>query len=113
MTYPMLALSTVSRLEPLADARGVSRVARGPGGFLPAYRQAGGSRTKLPDAWKRKRDGFIARHLAQVQDNDEPLWETSGRWEGSPTRRHLALAMWAYSPDAAQLAAFARTVEAA
>jgi hypothetical protein len=65
---------------------------------LPAYKRAG-SATALPDYWKRKREAFIARHVAQVQQRNEPLWDLDGR----PSRRHLALIMWAYSPTAGRL----------
>lgn len=98
MSHKFLPLTTIKRYEAQAKKRGVSEVARGPGGFLPAYKRAG-TAAKLPDYWKDKREGFIARHMAQVEDRNEPLWDTDGR----PSRRHLALIMWAYSPTASQL----------
>lgn len=66
-------------------ALGVSKVARSPRGFLTAYKRVGGSPSKLSEAWKRKRNGFIARHLAQYNVN--PI-----------LRRKLALIAWAYMP---------------
>ena len=93
MNHRFLPLSTIKRYESLANSRKVSEVARGPGGFLPAYKRAG-SATALPDDWRRKREAFIARHMAQVEQRNEPLWDTDGR----PSRRHLALIMWGYSP---------------
>lgn len=98
MSHRVLPLSAIARYEALARRRKVSEVARGPGGFLPAYKRAG-SAAKLPDYWKIKREGFIARHMAQVEDRNEPLWDLDGR----PSRRHLALIMWAYSPAAGRL----------
>lgn len=98
MSHKFLPLSTIARYESLAKKRGVSEVARGPGGFLPVYKRAG-SVAKVPDYWKSKREGFIARHMAQVEERNEPLW---GR-DGWPSRRHLALIMWAYSPAADKL----------
>jgi hypothetical protein len=98
MSHRFLPLSTIKRYEPLARTRKVSEVARGPGGFLPVYKQAGFA-AALPDYWKRKREAFIARHMAQVEGRNEPLWNPDGR----PSRRHLALIMWAYSPDARRL----------
>jgi hypothetical protein len=38
--------------------------------------------------------------MAQVEARKEPLFDKNG-W---PTRRHLALIMWAYSPEPAKLA---------
>jgi len=90
-----LPLSTVLAHVPLAERLGVSKVARGPGGFLKAYDKANGKIYLLPDYWQQKRLGFIARHMAQLVANDEPLFDEAGR----PTRRHLALIMWAFSPS--------------
>jgi hypothetical protein len=86
--------------EYVAEARrlGVSQVARGARGFLQAYRRAGGDPNKLSDAWADKRDAFVARHMAQVKKNGESLMS-----DGAPTRRHLALIMWAYSPRPSSL----------
>lgn len=98
MSHRFLPLSTIARYESLARKRKVSEVARGPAGFLPAYKRAGSS-TKLPDYWRHKREAFIARHMAQVEQRNEPLWGLDG-W---PSRRHLALIMWAYSPAAGRL----------
>lgn len=92
--YPYLALSTINALEPAARRRGVAEVARSPRGFLAAYRGAKGDWRRLPDDWVVKRDGFIARHLAQLEVRGEALIDP----DGLPTRRHLALIMWAYSP---------------
>lgn len=98
MNKPYLKLSTVKRWEPEARRRGVSKVARSSRGFLSAYKRAG-SASKLSDEWKRARHGFIARHMAQVKNRSEPLFKPNG----SPTDRHLALIMWAYSPVASKL----------
>lgn len=98
MNHRFLPLATIKRYEIQAKKQGVSEVARGPSGFLPAYKRAG-SAAKLSNYWKTKREGFIARHMAQVEDRNEPLWDTEGR----PSRRHLALIMWAYSPAASLL----------
>jgi len=95
---PYLSLSIINRFVPLARELGVSAVARGSGGFLPAYRRAGGNPDRLSDHWADKRDAFVARHMAQVKAHGEPLWE-----DGLPTRRHLALIMWAYSPNPSKL----------
>lgn len=98
MSHRYLPISTIARYESLAGKRGVSEVARGSGGFLPAYKRAR-SEARLSDDWRRKREAFIARHMAQVEQRFEPLWGSDG-W---PTRRHLALIMWAYSPAAGKL----------
>lgn len=94
--HDALSLAEVKRWEPLAASSGVSEVARGPSGFLTAYKRAGGRLDRLSEAWRTKREAFIARHMAQAKD--ERMFD-----DGLPTRRHLALIMWAYSPEAARL----------
>lgn len=99
--YPFLSLAKVKKYESQAQARGVSKVARSARGFLTAYKKAG-SAGNLTDHWHRKRHAFIARHMAQVKGRREPLWETV-HGKKRPTRRHLALIMWGYSPEARKL----------
>lgn len=90
-----LPLSVILKLVPQMERQGVSEIARSPRGFLTAYRRARGSHRSLDDGWIAKREAFIARHVAQLVSNDESLYDESG----NPTRRHLALVAWAYSPD--------------
>jgi hypothetical protein len=89
-----LPLDVVRRFEPIAAARRVSEVARSPRGFLSAYKKARGNPAHLPLEWHQKRRAFIARHMAQVKMRREPLYDRYGE----PTRRALALIMWAYFP---------------
>lgn len=94
MSYAYLSLSAVNRHVSAARRLGVSEVARSSRGFLTAYRRAGGDPNRLSDYWANRRDNFVKRHMSQVKRRGEPLWES-----GQPTRRHLALIMWAYSPS--------------
>lgn len=81
----MLSLRTISKYEPEMKRLGVSKVARSRRGFLFAYKRAGSPET-LSDDWKRKREGFIARHGVQ--------------YKKKPTRRRrLALIAWGYDPE--------------
>jgi hypothetical protein len=100
--YKWLPLDLVEDFEPLAESLDVSTVARSSRGFLPQFKKAGGDPDELTDYWRRKRNGFVARHMAQVRNNDEALWDK----DGIPSRRHLALIMWAYSPQEARLDRF-------
>ena len=84
--YPYLSLNTILKYEPEMRALGVSKVARSPRGFLSAYKRARGNPNNLSEAWKRKRHGFISRHLAQYRKD-------------RGYRRRLALIAWAYDPD--------------
>ena len=91
--YRWLSLRRALAAEPLAEALGVSEVARSPGGFMREYENAGTARTmkrrEVPgypgQTWGQRRNAFIARHLPQYRKN--------------PTeRRRVALEMWAYFP---------------
>jgi hypothetical protein len=93
-----LPLELIELYVPLARELGVSEVARSRRGFLRQYQNAGGDPDRLTDYWRNRRNGFVARHLVQQQARGEPLFV-----EGVPTRRHLALIMWAYSPRPSQL----------
>lgn len=80
--YPLLTITAIDKILPLARKLGVSQRARSEGQFLSQYRRYG---EKLPLYWKVKRENFIKRHLAQYKMN--------------PTlRRRLALNVWAYEP---------------
>jgi len=85
MTYKYLMLKEIAKYEPEMRRLGVSKVARSPRGFLAYYKKIGGIPSKVNDFWRTKRGGFIARHMAQYNEN--------------PTyRRFLALVAWAYKP---------------
>lgn len=99
MPHAFLHLSTIKKWVPLMKELDVSHVARSKRGFLTAYQKAGGKSTNLSDYWHTKREGFIARHMAQMIANDERLFNG----DGQPTRRHLALIAWAYSPQPKKL----------
>ena len=98
MSSPYLPLEEIDRWVPLMRRQGVSQVARSSRGFLSAYRAARGDSSRLSEAWLRKRDAFVARHMAQVKSRGEALWR-----DGLPTRRHLALVAWAMSPTPKRL----------
>lgn len=97
-----LPLGLVRNFVPLMEEQGVSEVARSPRGFLAAYEKARGNQDRLTDYWRKRREGFVARHMAQVQNHGEPLFGE----DGFPTRRHLALIAWAYSPTPGRLFTF-------
>jgi hypothetical protein len=94
MAYRWAPLGKVKQYEEAAADLGVSVVARGPRGFLRQYKAAGGDWRKLTPYWQDRRNGFVARHLAQARAAGEKLYV---RGEGY-SRRGLALLMWAYDP---------------
>jgi hypothetical protein len=93
--YKWLTYEETAKWEPLAEDLEVSEVARSKEGFMQQWDDAGGDPRNLDDYWINRRNDFVARHMAQYRNNDEPLWDE----DGIPTRRHLALIMWAYSPS--------------
>ena len=115
--YPALPLPLIDAFEPLADRWRVSEVARGirrpelrgdmppdwPRSFMLVYRRAHGNIARMPRWWQQERVRFLRRHLAQIRANDEPLFLP----DGLPTRRHLALIFWAYSPAPKRIARMA------
>ena len=103
MARNYLDVATVESAKKAMADRGVSEVARGPGGFISAYKRAGSS-AKLSDDWKKKREAFLDRHLAQMKGSG---WETV-RGESRPTRAHLALVAWGYSPTPGKLRTWLR-----
>lgn len=90
--WPVMSYASASRYEPMAKAKNVSAVARSGRGFMRAYEKAG-SWANLDQWWKDRRDNFVSRHMAQVRQRGEKLWKN-----GHPSRRALALLMWAYMP---------------
>jgi hypothetical protein len=47
--------------------------------------------------WWERRNEFVSRHMGQVKKRGEKLWKPNG----DPTKRHLGLIAWAYTPDPA------------
>lgn len=107
LRYPKLGLSEVRRWKPVMKSLGVSEVARSKRGFLTALERARGvysvmgrnPRNNRP--WQDERNAFVARHLTQIRS--EPLFETRPDGSVCPTRRHLALVAWDYSPAPSKL----------
>jgi hypothetical protein len=94
---PAISYATAHRWEALAKAKGVSAVARSSRGFMRAYERAG-TWDNVGDYWRRRREAFLARHLAQVRQQGEALWRRDRSGKLQPSRRCLALIMWAYMP---------------
>jgi transposase len=109
-TPQWLPLSSIQPVVAEMEAEGVSEVARSKRGFLTAYKRVRGDVRKLGrdpafgQDWVRRRNNFVARHMAQIRNRKEPLWV-----DGRPSRRHLALIAWAYSPTEAKLKKYTQT----
>ena len=104
-----LSLAEVEAAIPAMKAKGVSAVARGEqrskvtgGGFIGAYRLAEGDPGTMANllatanqSWAKRRMDFVSRHMAQLINRGEALYDG----KGNPKGRHLALIAWAYTPD--------------
>jgi hypothetical protein len=91
--YSYLSRAKVRKYLPLMKKKGVSKVSRR-NGFTKIY--LSGENPKLlmatkNQSWDQKRHNFLKRHLARGND----LFDRYGE----PTRHHLALIAWAYSPS--------------
>ncbi len=110
--YPYLRLSIVEKIELLAVQAGVSEIARSPRGFLSAYKLASGEVSMLgrhPEnqkPWADVRDRFLAKHMDVIAKKREPLWTAKGQ----PTRRHLMLMIWAFTPTPDRTLAWLRSL---
>lgn len=112
-----LPLSLLLPFEKLADYYQVSKKARGlekptttDEGFLVVYKRIKGNSNKLNDIpckknnpkgvhWERKRDIEVKGKLGQMKRFHIPLYHDEGPLKGLPTKMHVILIMWAYSPD--------------
>lgn len=113
MNYPFLSRKTVIRTLPIIDRYRVSMVARGirksrqtRQGFLQVWlnRQSLSKMATKGTTWNERRNGFIKRHLK----GRGKLYNRNGY----PTRKHLALIAWGYSPDPKGLQRFLNAIGA-
>ena len=118
---PYLPLSLVNSYEKLANYYNVSRKARGlekpttsNEGFLVVYRKIKGNgrlmknipckKTKAHGVnWERKRAIEVYGKLGQVKRMKLDLFHKSGTLKGLPTKIHINMIMWAYSPYPSKL----------
>ena len=113
--YKFLPLSMVLKYEKIAEEYGVSKVARGlmpstktDEGFLEVYKKVQ-SPHKLQYIPVKKnkpegqdyysfRNSFLKSRLGQTKASKTPLFYTEGKYKGLPTKQHIILIMYAYSP---------------
>jgi hypothetical protein len=118
---PYLPLSLVNSYEKLANYYNVSRKARGlekPStsneGFLVVYRKIKGNGSLMKNIpcrknkangvnWERKRAIEVYGKLGQAQRMKLDLFHKSGILKGLPTKIHINMIMWAYSPYPSKL----------
>lgn len=116
-TLPYLPLSLINTYEKLAEYYNISRKARGlekpttsDKGFLVVYREYKGDGSKMkglpcrkdkPDGvdWERKREIEVKGKYGQMKRMKIPLYHKEGDLKDLPTKMHVNMIMWAYSPD--------------
>lgn len=107
MIFPLLNRNIIIRLLPMMDRLKVSTTARGRRvstvtneGFLEVYLSGRSLNTAATrrQSWAERREDFLKRHIRQ----GHPLFDE----DGHPTRYHLALVAWSYSPDVRGLRAY-------
>ena len=105
--YPYLPLKIIKKYEKIADLYNVARVCRGIDksyktdfGFLEIYKRYK-SHNKLLNimatkntSWYQYRINNIKAKLSQMKKNNIPLYSND-----KPTKMHVILIMWGYSPD--------------
>jgi len=108
--YPFLRRSTVIRALPEIDRRKVSLIARGKRrsrqtkkGFLQVWlkKESLDMPATKNTSWAERRNAFIKRHLK----GRGALWLRNG----SPSKKHLALIAWGYSPTPERLQTWLKT----
>ena len=109
-------MSLVNSYEKLADYYNISRKARGlekpttsNEGFLVVYRKVKGDKNLMKNIpcrenkkngvkWNRKREIAVSGKLGQAKRMKLDFFHKSGPLKGLPTKIHVNMIMWAYSP---------------
>lgn len=118
---PYLPLSLVNSYEKLADYYNVSLKARGlekpttsDESFLVVYRRVKGNGNLMKNIlckkdkkdgihWDRKREIEVLGKLGQAKSMKLDFFHKSGLLKGLPTKIHINMIMWAYSPYKSKL----------
>lgn len=113
---PYLPLELVNTYEKLAEYYNVSRKARGlekpttsDEGFLVVYRKVKGNKDLMKSIpcksnkkngihWDRKRDIEVSGKVGQAKSMKLDYFVKNGPLKGLPTKIHVNMIMWAYSP---------------
>ena len=114
---PYLSLDIVNELEALAEYYDISRKVRGldtstksDKGFLQVYGEVDGNgkmlrtipiKSSVPDGitWDKYRNQYLTRRKTMLKNAGYGLYHTSGELKGMPTKLHVNMIMWGYSPD--------------
>lgn len=122
LTFLYLTYQQIKSLEFLAEFYDISHKARGllkpttsDKGFIPVWKEIKGDKKQLRNypikatvhngqTWDKHRNFFIIRRLSMIKNakgnTKDGLYYNSGLFIGLPTKLHVNMIMWGYSPDA-------------
>ena len=119
--FPYLPLSLVNDYEKMAEYYNISRKARGlekpttsDKGFLVVFREVKGNADKLKSIpvrkdkengvnWYEKRDNQVKAKYSQMKKMGIKLFHEDGPLKNLPTKMHVNMIMWAFSPEIKKL----------
>lgn len=120
---PYMTHNQVSKLEFLAEfyeisekARGLQKPTKSDKGFKVVWETsverggAGGDKKQLRNmpikasiphgqTWDKHRNQYLERRLSMIKNDSNGLYYAKGPYKGLPTKLHVNMIMWAYSPD--------------
>ncbi|XP_063231687.1 uncharacterized protein LOC134536084 [Bacillus rossius redtenbacheri] len=108
--FPYLPLDVVEGYDKLAERYGIKQPENGTPSFLQVYRSAEGDLKKLrvlkvdkdDDAsvtWDVHRNRNLKHVSERIRAEHLPLYETDLQYRGLPSREHVEMVMWGYSPE--------------
>jgi hypothetical protein len=119
--FSFLNLNLIDKYEKMAEYYNISRKARGlekpttsDKGFLVVYRDVKGNQNALKtipvkankpdgDNWYNKRESQVKAKYGQMKKMGIKLFHEDGKLKGLPTKMHVNMIMWAFSPEPEKL----------
>jgi hypothetical protein len=120
-SFPYMTYKQIKTLEFLAEfydishkARGLQKPTKSDKGFIPVWKEVKSDKKLLRNypikesipqgqTWDKHRNFFIVRRLSMIKNAKDVLYYTTGPFTGLPTKLHVNMMMWGYSPDAKSL----------
>jgi hypothetical protein len=114
---PYLTPKQILSLEFLAEyydiskkARGLEKSTKSDEGFLSVWKKVNGNKNKLSkypiksqisngQTWDKHREDYLNRRKSMIKNSSTDLYYISGPNKGLPTKLHVNMLMWGYSPQ--------------
>ena len=116
--YDYLTVKNIKDLEFLADfynislkARGIKKSTKSDKGFVEIWCSiVKGDKKKLRnlpvlknnpngETWDKHRNNYIKRRMSMLKNSKDGLYYKNGPYAGLPSKLHVNMLMWGYSPD--------------